>query len=193
MARFRLGRRDRLLTMSTIIAVGVLALGALLALLPDRGVVASLQAPAAEAQKRLSINDHQPAFDRHFKQGVALLRAGKVGEAYQVLTAASAIAPNVPEALVNLGFAAVALERAEEAEAAFLRAIEIRPEQRNAYFGLAESRELQGDHRGAVHAMSTFLHLTPEDDPFRRRADAAIWEWRTMLDAETETASEPDR
>ena len=192
MTRFRLGRRDRLLAMSAFIGVGVLVLGALLTLLPDRGVVASLQAPAAEAPNRLPINDHQPAFDRHFKQGVALLRAGKAGEAYQVLMAASAIAPNVPEALVNLGFAAIALERAEEAEAAFLRAIEIRPEQRNAYFGLAESRELQGDHRGAVHAMSAFLHLTPEDDPFRRRADAAIWEWRATLDAEAETASAPD-
>ncbi|MEZ5936152.1 MAG: hypothetical protein R3F54_30470 [Alphaproteobacteria bacterium] len=126
MRRLRLGRRDRLLAMSAIVAIGVLALGALFAFLQDRGVVAPLGTPAAAPANRLSISDHQ---------------------------------------------------------AAFLRAIEIGPEQRNAYFGLAESRELQGDHQGAVNAMRTFVHLTPADDPFRRRADATIWEWQALLDA----------
>ena len=182
MLRFRRGRRDRLLLMSAVIAIGVLAGSILFALLPDRGVIASLGPPPVEPADRLPISDHQAAFDRHFRQGVSLLRAGRAGEALRVLKAATAIAPNVPEAHVNLGFAAIALGHAQEAEASFLKAIELKPGQRNAYFGLAESRELQSDHRGALHAMRTFVHLTPEDDRFRRRADAAIWEWQALLE-----------
>ncbi len=192
MLRFRLGRRDRLLSMLAVIAVGVLAGSTLFALLPDRGVVASLGPPPVEATDRLPINDHQAAFDRHFRQGVSLLRAGRAGEALRVLKAATTIAPNVPEAHVNLGFAAIALGHAQEAEAAFLKAIEHKPGLQNAYFGLAESRELRGDHRGALHAMRTFVHLTPEDAPFRRRADAAIWEWQALLeDGDTPPTASP--
>ncbi len=49
---------------------------------------------------------------------------------------------------------------------------------------MAESFEKLGDLEMALGAMHSYLHLTPEDDPYRRRAMAAVWEWQSALGRE---------
>ena len=53
----------------------------------------------------------------------------------------------------------------------------MRPEQANAYWGLAVALEKLGDLHVALGAMRTYIHLSPADDPYVRRARSALWEW----------------
>ena len=113
-----------------------------------------------------------------FEQGVVMLQMRRYEYAaaafHQVLT----LAPQMPEAHVNMGFALLGLEQWASARSFFEAAVELRREQINAYYGLAIALEAQGDMPGALGAMQTYLHRAPADDPFRARAAAALWEWR---------------
>ncbi len=90
-----------------------------------------------------------------------------------------ALAPRLPEAHVNMGFTMIGLQRYPMARDFFASAIELNSGQTNAYFGLALAQDALGDRPGALGAMRSYVHLARADDPFRRRANAAIWEWET--------------
>ena len=107
-----------------------------------------------------------------------MLHAREYAHAALVFERVIALAPRMPEARVNMGFAMLGLGRAALAREHFDAAIDLRPGQRNAYYGLAEALEAVGDTAGALGAMRTFVHLSPPDDPFVRRARAALWEWQ---------------
>jgi Flp pilus assembly protein TadD len=87
------------------------------------------------------------------------------------------VAPTLPEAHVNAGFALLGLGRHRAARDAFVGAIELREMQANAYWGLAVALEALGDIAGARGAMRTFVHLAPPGVEQVRRARAALWEW----------------
>ena len=87
----------------------------------------------------------------------------------------------MPEAYVNMGFAYLGLEQYQTAAAAFSRAIDLRPNQVNAYYGLAEAFEGMKDYEGALGAMRSYIHLSPPNDPFIPKARSAIWELETKL------------
>lgn len=53
----------------------------------------------------------------------------------------------------------------------------------NAYFGLAIALEALDDLPGALGAMRTYVHRSPEGDPFVRKAHGAIWEWEEKVAA----------
>jgi Flp pilus assembly protein TadD len=89
--------------------------------------------------------------------------------------------PRMPEAHVNIGYALAGLGEYAAARDFFLSAAELRPSQYNAYYGLAIANEGLNELVSAVRAMRTFIHLAPTDDPFRRRAESAIWEWEAEL------------
>jgi len=114
-----------------------------------------------------------------FERGVRLLRAGHHERAVGQFRAVLQRAPALPEAHVNLGFALLGLGQAEPAREAFQAAAAIRPMQANAYWGLAVSLEQLCDIAGARGAMRTYVHLAEPDDPFVRRARAALWEWES--------------
>jgi tetratricopeptide (TPR) repeat protein len=117
---------------------------------------------------------------RRFSAAVALQQHGKPAEAAQAWQQVLALAPRLPEAYVNLGFALVAQRRGAEARAAFERATELRPEQANAYYGLALAYEAAGDLPLAIGAMRSYLHLArQESEEHLRRARAALWEWES--------------
>lgn len=158
-------RRDiRLL--GALLTVALVAIGgAGVALLP-----ASPPATAASAV-------HAPAADLAFRQGVAMLQARRYEHAMVAFHHVLEFAPAMPEAHANLGFALVGLGRHREAKAFFEGAIDLRPAQLNAYYGLAVCAEALGDLATARGAMRTYAHLAPAGDPFRRRAEAALWEW----------------
>jgi Flp pilus assembly protein TadD len=114
-----------------------------------------------------------------FERGVRLLRAGHHERAVGQFRAVLQRAPALPEAHVNLGFALLGLGRAAPARDAFQAALNLRPMQANAYWGLAVSLEELCDVAGALGAMRTFVHLADPDSPFLRRANAALWEWES--------------
>jgi thiol-disulfide isomerase/thioredoxin/Tfp pilus assembly protein PilF len=123
------------------------------------------------------------AFRAAFEAGVAHLRQGEAHSAAQAFETARRANPHAPEVYVNLGFAYLELNLPAASRAAFETAGAIAPGQANAYFGLAEALDALGDGEGARGAMRTYLHLAPEDDPFRRRAMSALWEWESRRDA----------
>lgn len=116
-------------------------------------------------------------FDARFNEAARLLQAGEHAQAAAALHRLLEIAPEVPEIQVNLGYAMLGLEKYGAARDSFNAAINLRPRQANAYYGLAEALEALGDLAGARGAMRTYVHLSPPDDPFVRKAHAAIWEW----------------
>ncbi len=91
------------------------------------------------------------------------------------------LAPDMPEAHVNMGYALLGLRRFEAARGFFESATALRSRQVNAYYGLAVALEGMGDLPGAVGAMRTYVHLTAKDDPYLRKAHAALWEWESGL------------
>lgn len=176
-------RRDRLgLTLPAVFLV-IAGLGYGLELLPGPmpGPLADAPAPATDTVDRR-------AFDGLFRDGLDYLRQGRVHEAAVVLEAARRLRPHQPEVHVNLGFARLARGQSAAARLSFETAIDLRPRQINAYFGLAEALEQENDLEGALGAMRAYVHLAPGESPFARRAAAAIWEWEARLtDAAPET------
>jgi len=86
--------------------------------------------------------------------------------------------PAMPEAHVNMGYRAAPAWAARQARDSSRERRPLRPAQANAYFGLAMALEAGGDMPAAIGAMRTFVHLSAPDDPFVRKARAALWECR---------------
>lgn len=119
--------------------------------------------------------------DQRFTQGVMMLHAKQYDHAMTAFHRVLQLAPTMPEAHVNMGFALLGQKRYKEALDFFDGATTLNPNQLNAYFGMAEAFEGLGNYRGALEAMETWLHRAAKDDPFRRRAEAAVWEWRDRI------------
>lgn len=143
---------------------------ALLALL----LLAALAALVPAARPRPA---PQAELARRFADAVTLLNRREYGAAALAWNQVLQLAPRLPEARVNMGFAMIGLERYALARDAFGMALELNRNQVNAYFGLALALDGLGDHAGALGAMRTYVHRSRGDDPYRRRAEAAIWEW----------------
>lgn len=119
--------------------------------------------------------------DERFQQAIVMLHAKQYEYAIAALQDIVAIRPNIPEVHVNIGYALIGLEQYQEAVRAFDHATELNPNQLNAYYGMAIALSESGDLAGALGAMRSYVHLSPADDPFVRRASAAIWEWEELL------------
>ena len=120
--------------------------------------------------------------DRRFSLGAALLNAKQYDAAARELHRVLELAPQMPEAHANMGFAMIGLQRYDLARDFFDGAIALRRDQLNAYFGLAVALEGLHDLPGALGAMRTYVHLSNADDPYVRKANAAIWEWEQEME-----------
>lgn len=118
---------------------------------------------------------------QRFEQAVVMLHAKQYDHAITALHRVLELAPRMPEAHVNMGFALLGLGQADAARSFFASAIELRPQQANAYYGLALAEELRRDWEMALGAMRSYLHLSGADDPHRVKARAALWEWEQKL------------
>jgi Tfp pilus assembly protein PilF len=119
---------------------------------------------------------------RHFEAAAIQLHARQYGLAERSLQQVLVMAPTMPEAHVNLGYALLGQGRLLEARGAFETAIDLRPEQANAYHGLALCHEAMHDLELAIGGMRSYLHLAREEDENHlARARAALWEWETEL------------
>ncbi len=187
----RASHRDRRPLALLLTVAGVLLGGLLIAHYDD--IVDTLQSLRlrghVEMQRRAEL-------DQRFSQGVVMLHAHRYDNAAEAFHRVLQLSPRLPEAHVNMGFALVGLKQWRGAHDFFASAIELKPEQANAYYGLAVALEGMGDLPGALGAMRTYVHRSPRDDPYRRKAEAAIWEWQDQLQraqqASTAPASEHD-
>jgi tetratricopeptide (TPR) repeat protein len=149
----------------------------------------ALADPAADPAAHASAARLREIDDR-FRQSAAMLHAGRHELAVSALHRVLELAPMLPEAHANMGFALLGLERPEEALAFFVGAADLKPELNNAYYGMALAHEALGDLRLAVETMETYLHLERAESYLTRRAAAAVWEWRARLDGVPMTPEE---
>jgi len=145
-----------------IAAAAIALIGVLIALLPGAG-------PRAASN---------PEVAARFSQGVVMLHAKQYEHALTAFHRVLELDPAMPEAHVNAGFALLGMGKPAAARDFFASALELQARQLNAYYGLAVAYERLGDLPAARGAMRTYAHLAPKDDPFRRKAEAALWEWQ---------------
>ncbi|WP_088286199.1 tetratricopeptide repeat protein [Ideonella sp. A 288] len=160
-------------TWRRMLALAVLAGGALL--------VAQSPPPPALEPTNHSKEKSAAELRQRFDQAVVMLHAKEYDHAAAALQRVLQLAPRMPEAHVNMGFAMLGLQRGGEAVVAFERAIDLQSTQANAYYGLAMALELQGDLPAALGAMRSYLHLSSKDERFHAKARAALWEWEQRL------------
>jgi tetratricopeptide (TPR) repeat protein len=123
----------------------------------------------------------QAELRKRFEQAVVMLHAKQYDHAVTALHRVLEIAPRMPEAHVNMGYALLGLQKPEAARGFFEAAVELNPRQANAYYGLAVTSEALKDYEMALGAMRTYLHFAAADDPYRTRARSALWEWEGKL------------
>ena len=139
---------------------------------PSPPPVSAPSAPGAPSAQDLA------SLRQHFDQAVLLLHAGRQAEAVTALRQVLALAPRLPEAHVNLGFALLGLRQPQAARDHFDHATTLAPGQANAYYGLAMAWEALGDLPMATGAMRSYLHLARDERPEHlARARAALWTW----------------
>lgn len=130
---------------------------------------------------------------QRFEQSVVMLHAKQYEHAITALHRVLQLAPRMPEAHVNMGYALLGLKQADAARSFFASAIELRPQQANAYYGLALVEEQRQDWELALGAMRSYLHLSGADDPHRAKARAALWEWEQKLGRLPPSPAPPDQ
>jgi Flp pilus assembly protein TadD len=119
--------------------------------------------------------------DQRFQQGVVMLHAKQYDHALTAFHRVIELAPEMPEAYVNTGFALLGKGEFRAAADFFDEATTLRRDQINAYYGLALALAGQGNLRGAVEAMRTYMHRAPPQDPYRAKAEAALGEWQAVV------------
>lgn len=157
---------------AALATVGSIALvGAVIALLPSPGEesVMPVGNKADDAHQHV-VDKRREEVRLRFEQGVAMLQAGRHDEAATAFHRVLQLAPDMPEAHVNMGFAMLGIKDYKVALDFFDGAIELRTDQLNAYYGLALAYEGVGNIEGAIGAMRTYQHLTAPDDPFMPEA-----------------------
>ena len=148
----------------------------------DSDPAAAVTTPDAEKQHQQDSVRREVA--KRFQNAVIMLHAKEYDYAVTALHRVLELAPQMPEAYVNMGFALLGLEQPGAARDFFRGAIDLRPLQANAYWGLAVSLEALCDNAGAIGAMRSYIHLTTADDPYLPRARAALWEWEAGTDGD---------
>jgi len=179
-----MSHRDLRLPAIVATLFGVVVVGALLSMrdAPQQATVSPQVRIDARVDPALHARQRRTdEVDARFQQAVIMLHARRYAHAATALHRVLELAPEMPEAHVNLGFAMLGLGRYAEARDFFNGAMALRPRQTNAYWGLAVALEALGDLEGALGAMRSFVHLSPPDAAFVRKAQAAIWEWETRL------------
>ena len=126
-------------------------------------------------------SDLERQVGERFQQAIGLLHAKRYHYAITALDSVLELAPEMPEAYVNMGYAFIGLEEFGPAKGAFEKAIDLKVDQINSYYGLAIALEGLKQYEPALGAMRTYIHLSPTDDPFLTKARSALWEWEAQL------------
>jgi cytochrome c oxidase subunit 1 len=178
------GRRDVRRT-ALVMTVGlVVVIGMLLAYgVEDHGSASTAtRADPAQDAAGHAAQMRKAEIEQRFNRGVTLLNEKKFDAAASEWHRVLALAPQMPEAQVNMGFAMLGVERYAVARDFFDTAINLNTRQFNAYYGLAMALEGLGDLPGALGAMRSYVHLNKAEDAYVVKARAAIWEWESALE-----------
>jgi len=117
---------------------------------------------------------------QQFSDAAKLLQIGHFQQAITILHKVLAQHPDLPEGHTNLGFAMLNLGELKKAVKSFNYALSIRPEEANAYYGLALVAEKEAEYEIAMGAMRTYIHLC-KDDAYIGKARAALDFWQGKL------------
>jgi YaiO family outer membrane protein len=124
--------------------------------------------------------------EEDYQAGVAARHAGDPDEALRRLGRAAEAAPANADVQLQLGLAYLALDRLDEAEAAFERALALAPDYGDARLGLARVAQRRGDPATALAELDQLGPDHLEANQLRRQlaaaAAAAPWRWRVDLD-----------
>jgi len=185
------GVRDRLTRMdlrvravlATALAIGMI--GGIIALLPPQ---IGLKTPEGGTGLPGDNHDHvvsqlRGEVKERFDQGVVMLHARRYDEAATAFHRVLALAPEMPEAHVNMGFAMLGKEDYKLALDFFEGATELRVNQLNAYYGMALAYEGLGNIEAAAGAMKSYQHLTAPDDPFLPKVYAKLQQYEQQRGA----------
>lgn len=185
-------RRDVRLQALALTILLTLGGGLLFAWWPkEQGTVTSAGSATVKNPQEHVRQKREEEVAREFAEGVRLLSAKQYEEASSALHRVLELAPQMPEAHVNMGFAMIGLGKHEMARDFFEAAISLRSTQMNAYYGLAIALEGIGDLEGALGAMRTFAHRMDAGDPFLAKANAAIAQWEARLGKERFESTPP--
>ena len=181
--------RDARWTALALTAIVIAAGGALVAAFSDSMAVGSsvMRTPITA---KAPVN---PEVHQRFQQGVMMLHAKQHEHALTAFHRVIELVPDMPEAHVNMGYALLGLQRYDAARQFFEGAIALRTQQLNAYYGLAVALEGMRDLPGAIGAMRTYAHLAGPDDPYLRKAEAALWEWQAVARPDASAAAKKDK
>ena len=113
-----------------------------------------------------------------FKQGVAMLNAKQYDYAATAFQRVLKLAPKMPEAHVNMGYALLGLQYFSDAAEFFKGAIMLNAYMANAYYGMALAQEGLGNLPAAEQAMNTYLRHARPDDPYREKAVLMLARWK---------------
>ena len=168
---------DRRLGIFGVLAAAVFATGAAIHWLQSGPIATETTAKVSAGGGPGPGPMQAPRVHAAFQQAVARLHTKQFAGAVAAWEEVLELTPEMPEAHVNLGFSLIGVDDWARARDSFERALELRPGQENAYYGLALCHERQGDLDLALGAMRVFVHLAGPESPYARRAMAAIWEW----------------
>lgn len=186
--------RDIRVTGIALTLLALLIIGGVVTLLPQSGPLQITDVEnASDDAKRVEVIDprvdpgghetqaREAELQQRFQQAVAMLHAKQYDYAVKALHRVLELAPQLPEAHVNMGYALIGLEQYKAAADFFNTATELNPMQLNAYYGLGMAYEGLGEYRTALSAMESYIHLANDDDPYLKMAQAASWEWGEMI------------
>ena len=140
----------------------------------DRWVFRQGKTPAAaHAESRIS-----QEIDLRFQQGVLMLHLKQYDHAITALHRVLQLAPQLPEAHVNMGFAMLGGAKYKEARDFFTGALALRPEQINAHYGAALANKGLEEYEAASAEMHMYLMLAATDDPYRAKAEQTLKQWQ---------------
>lgn len=189
-------RRDVRLTTMVTIGLAIVFLGVVagrLSGLQDQWQYVRQASTAIALPPQTARARAQQEIRERFQQGVWMLRMKQYDHALTAFHRVLQLDPALPEAHVNAGFALLGQGKPTLARGFFQAAADLNKDQLNAYWGLALALEAEGDLEKAIGAMRVYAHLSSDDDPFRRRAWAALWEWENKLKAQRAVGSPPAR
>lgn len=120
----------------------------------------------------------------NYQAGVEARLSGDAARAAELLAETVRIEPDNADAQLQLGLALLALNRLDEAEAAFRRTLALAPAYADARIGLARVEQRRGNAAAALSALEPVDPANTEAADLRQRLGAGTFEakWRLDLD-----------
>jgi len=118
---------------------------------------------AEEAEALRKEREKEKELGATYAAALEAIRAGDAAKAQELLQQVIAANPAIAEAHYNLGYSYMLQNKAEEAEAAFRKAIEVNPSKDDAYIGLATLLGAKGKGQEAYDLIDGIKGLFAED------------------------------